>query len=169
MLRQILLVGLAVIALVGSASVGHAQVGVNIGINLPGPPSLVIVPQTPVAYAPAVSSANLFFYGGQYYVFANNAWYLGPTYNGPWAVIAPTHIPAPILAVPVRYYRAPPPGWKHWKREAPPRWDAAWGHEWKKAQKEEDKDFRKVEKEEDKAEKKERKEFEKEVRKEKHR
>lgn len=154
MLRQTMIVALAVIALVASASVGHAQVSVNVGINLPGPPSLVIIPQTPVAYAPAVP-ANLFFYGGQYYVFANNGWYIGPTYNGPWAVVAPAHIPGPILAVPVRYYRAPPSGWKHWKREAPPRWDAAWGHEGKKAHKEEEKSFRKVEKEEAKAEKKE--------------
>jgi hypothetical protein len=134
----------------------NAQVSVNAGINLPGPPSLVIIPQTPVAYAPAVP-ANLFFYGGRYYVFANNGWYAGPMYNGPWAVIAPTHIPPPILAVPVRYYRAPPPGWKHWRRAEPPRWD-----------KHDAKAFRKAEKEEEKAERKEQKESEKEARKEKH-
>jgi hypothetical protein len=150
---------LTVTALVAVAGVGDAQVGVNIGINLPGPPSLVIIPQTPVAYAPA-APANLFYYGGQYYVFTNNVWYAGPTYNGPWGVIAPGYVPAPILAVPVRYYRAAPPAWKHWKREAPPRWAAAYGHE--------EKAYRKAEKEADKAERKERKEFDKEVRKGKH-
>jgi len=155
MLRQTMIVALSVLALIASASVTAAQVSVNVGINLPGPPSLVIIPQTPVAYAPAVP-ANLFFYGGQYYVFANNGWYAGPTYNGPWVVIAPTHIPPPILAVPVRYYRAPPPGWKHWKRAEPPRWD-----------KHDEKAFRKAEKEEVKAERKEQKESEKEGRKEK--
>src|SRR5258706_9728793 len=69
MVRRMILGGLATIALVG-ASVGaaQAQVSVNIGINLPTPPSLVIVPGTPVAYAPAVP-ANYFFYGEQYYVF----------------------------------------------------------------------------------------------------
>jgi hypothetical protein len=167
MRRQMLFVGLALIALVGFASVGHARVDVNVGINLPGPPSLTIIPQTPVAYAPAVP-ANLFFYGGQYYVFTNNAWYAGPTYNGPWAGVAPAYIPGPILAVPVRYYHAPPPAWKHWKRAAPPRWDATWGHEWKKAHKEEDKAYRKAVKQEEKVDKKERKEFEKEARKDKH-
>src|SRR2546425_3610374 len=152
MLRQTMIVALAVLALIPAASVVDARVGVNIGITLPGPPSLVIIPQTPVAYAPAVP-ANLFFYGGHYYVFANNGWYAGPTYNGPWAVIAPTHIPPPILAVPVRYYRAPPPGWKHWKRAEAPRWD-----------KHDEKAFRKAEKEEVKAERKEQKESEKEGR-----
>ena len=156
MLRQTMIVALAVLALIVSAGVVAAQVSVNVGINLPGPPSLVIIPQTPVAYAPAVP-ANLFFYGGQYYVFAKNGWYIGPTYNGPWGVVAPTHIPPPILAVPVRYYRAPPPGWKHWKRAEPPRWD-----------KHDEKAFRKAEKEEVKAERKEQKESEKEGRKEKH-
>jgi len=145
MLRQTMLVGLAVIALLASASGGQAQVGVNIGINLPGPPSLVIIPRTPVAYAPA-APANLFFYGGQYYAYANNGWYIAPTYQGPWAVVAPAHMPGPILAVPVRYYRAAPPGWKHWKRAEPPRWD-----------KHDAKAFRKAEKEEAKAERKEQK------------
>jgi len=156
MLRQTMIAALAVLALIAGASVVDAQVGVNIAINLPGPPSLRIIPQTPVAYAPAVP-ANLFFYGGHYYVFANNGWYAGPAYNGPWVVVAPPQLPPPLLAVPVRYYRAPPPGWKHWKRAEPPHWD-----------KHEAKAFRKAEKEEMKAERKEQKEIEKEARKEKH-
>ena len=166
MLRPILVIGLTVIALVACATVGHAQVGVNIDINLPGPPSLVIIPRTPVAYAPA-APANLFFYGGQYYVFASNGWYAGPTYNGPWGVIAPAYVPAPILAVPVRYYRKPPKAWKQWRREAPPRWEAAWGPDWK-AQKDEAKTYRKAEKEVEKSEKNERKELEKDAHKDKH-
>ena len=159
MLRRMTFVVLAVTALVAGATVADAQVGVSIGINLPAPPSLVIIPQTPVAYAPAVP-ANLFFYGGEYYVFTNNVWYAGPTYDGPWGVIAPSYVPRPILAVPVRYYRAAPPGWKHWKREAPPRWAAAYAHE--------EKAYRKAAKEQDKAERKERKELDKDAHKEKH-
>ena len=138
MLRRMILGGLVALMLVGSPSPGRAQVGVSIGITLPAPPSFVMIPGTPVAYAPAVP-ANYFFYGGQYYVFTHGGWYMGPTYNGPWAVMAPEYIPLPILSVPVRYYKAPPPGWKGWHRAAaPPRWDPAWGHEWKNAHREYD-------------------------------
>src|SRR2546428_3429589 len=98
MFGRAVVVALGVIACVSFASLAHAQVSVNIGINLPGPPSLVIIPRTPVAYAPAVP-ANLFFYGGQDYLFANNDWYMAPTYNGPWVVVAPAYLPRPILAV----------------------------------------------------------------------
>src|SRR3989442_12833094 len=114
MLRQTL-VGLAVVALVASANVAHARVDVNVGINLPGPPSLVIIPQTPVAYAPAVP-ANLFFYGGHYYVFANNGWDAPPPENGPRGAVAPTHIPPPLLPVAGRGHRAPPPRREHRER-----------------------------------------------------
>ena len=141
MLRRIILGGLVVMGLASSAGVGQAQVSVNVGINLPAPPSFVIVPGTPVAYAPAVP-ANYFFYGGQYYVFTGGVWYTGPWYNGPWVVVAPEYIPLPILSVPVRYYKAPPPHWKHWRHAAPPRWDPVWGHEWKKAHKEYEKEYK---------------------------
>jgi hypothetical protein len=130
--RRMIIVGAVMIALATCVDTGHAQVEVNIGINLPAPPSFVIIPGTPIAYAPAVA-ANVFFYGGQYWVFANDAWYAGPTYGGPWVVVGPPYIPLPLLTVPVGYFRAPPPYWKHWRRDAPPRWNPAWGHEWHKA------------------------------------
>jgi hypothetical protein len=38
--------------------------------------------------------------------------YVGHTWNGPWAGVAPTHVPMPLLRVPVRYYRVPPPHWR---------------------------------------------------------
>ncbi len=141
MLRQMMLGGLVAVALAGSPVSGQAQVSVNIGINLPAPPSFVIVPGTPVAYAPAVP-ANYFFYGGQYYVFTNGFWYVAPMYNGPWVVVSPAYIPLPILSVPIRYDRVPPPHWKHWRRDAPPGWDPVWGHEWKKAHKEWEKEYK---------------------------
>lgn len=125
MLRRLTL---AVVMVVGLATVpgrGWAGVSVNIGINLPAPPVLVPVPDTPVTYAPS-GPANYFFYGGQYYVFANGLWYAGPGYNGPWAAVAPGYLPPPILAVPVRYYRAPPRAWRGWHREEAPHWDARW-------------------------------------------
>lgn len=156
MARRAFLVAFAAIALV--ASVNAVDAHVDIGIHLPGPPSLVVIPQTPVAYAPAVP-ANFFFYGARYYVFTHHVWYVGPTYEGPWAIVAPAYVPPPILAVPVRYYRAAPPAWQHWRREAPPRWAAAYGHDAKA--------YRKVAKAEEKAERKAHKEFEKDGHKEK--
>ena len=127
------------VALTGAAQPSQAAVNVNIGINLGAPPSLVTIPGTPVAYAPA-APGNVFFYGGGYWVFANNVWYSGPTYRGPWAVVEPAYLPQPILTIPVRYYRAPPVAWQqqHWRREAPPRWNPAWGREWHDAHTEHD-------------------------------
>jgi hypothetical protein len=121
--------GLVVFTLVFSAGLAQAAVHVNIGINVPAPPQLVAVPGAPVAYAPAVP-ANYFSYAGRYYVFAYGVWYVSPGYNGPWVVLAPEYVPAPLLTVPVRYYHAPPVAWRQWRREEPPRWDGRWGRHW---------------------------------------
>jgi hypothetical protein len=106
------------------------QVHVDIGINFPAPPPLVVVPNVPaVQYVPA-APANLFFYGGQYWVFVDNNWYVSPEHNGPWMYVAPQYIPRPVLLVPVRYYHVPPGHWRQWQYQAPPRWDHEWGQEW---------------------------------------
>src|SRR5207253_2121785 len=108
----------------------HAQVHVDIGIHLPAPPPLIVVPEMPrVQYVPA-EPANLFFYNGQYWAFMNGGWYMGPGYNGPWIVVAPQFVPRPVLLVPVRYYHVPPGHWKQWQGGAPPHWDHEWGREW---------------------------------------
>jgi hypothetical protein len=116
-------------AILGPATGARSEVRVNIGISLPGPPALVTIPASPVVYAPSVG-ANYFFYGGRYYVFHNEAWYVSGGFNGPWVVVAPEFVPRPLLAVPVRYYRVPPPHWRHWHHEQPPRWSQHWGHRW---------------------------------------
>jgi len=127
-MKKLLTCGALLVAIiVGPAS---AQVHVDIGINLPGPPAFVVVPGAPVYYAPR-APANMFFYGHRYWVFANNGWYVGPAWNGPWTIVHPAYVPAPILHVPVRYYPAPPPHWAAWHREAPPRWEAPHGREWR--------------------------------------
>jgi len=87
MLRRMLIGGITSLMLIGVPSLGLAQVSVNIGINLPGPPQLVPVPATPVMYAPTVG-ANYFFYGSEYYVFANGGWYVSRGHNGPWTFVA---------------------------------------------------------------------------------
>jgi hypothetical protein len=134
MLRRILFDGISTLMLFGLIlfglpNLGHAQVSVNIGINLPGPPQLVPVPATAVMYAPGVG-ANYFFYGSEYYVFANGGWYVSPRHNGPWVLVAPEFVPRPILMVPIQYYRVPPPAWQHWRRDAAPRWEPHWGQRW---------------------------------------
>ena len=119
----------ALLVLVLSAPAA-AQVHVDIGIHLPAPPRLVIVPQLPeIRYAPA-EDTNLFFYNAQYWVFVNGAWYVSHGYQGPWIVVGPQFIPRPLLHVPVRYYRVPPGHWRAWKHDAPPRWGHDWGREW---------------------------------------
>jgi hypothetical protein len=123
---------LAVVIVLALAVPALADVSVNIGINLPGPPTLVVVPSTPVYYAPS-APANVFFYNHQYWLFHGDGWYVGPSWNGPWVVVQPVYVPAPILRVPVRYYRVRPAHWKSWKHDAAPRWEGHWGRDWREA------------------------------------
>jgi hypothetical protein len=121
------IVALLTLTLSGPA---YAQVHVDVGIHLPAPPQLVVVPGVAaIRYAPAVP-ANLFAYGGQYWVFVNGAWHVSGGYNGPWILVAPQFVPRPVLLVPVRYYRVPPGHWKKWHQHEAPRWDHEWGREW---------------------------------------
>jgi len=129
MLRRTLIGSLVLLAIAAGAGVAHAAVNVNIGINLGAPPSLTVVPGTPVAYAPMVPG-NYFAYGGQYYVFANGVWYVSGGYNGPWVLLAPQYVPRPLLAIPVQYYHIRPRAWAQWRPEAPPRWTSDWGRRW---------------------------------------
>lgn len=120
----------ALLAAVLVAPAAQAQVHIDIGIHLPAPPPLVVIPPVPaVRYVPSVQ-ANLFFYGGQYWAFANGGWYVSGGYAGPWIVVAPQFVPRPILLVPVRYYRVPPGHWTRWDPRRAPRWHDEWGREW---------------------------------------
>ena len=135
-----LLVGLSVLC--GSLSVlnapATAQVsvqlgwpGVHIGINLPVYPELVPVPGYPVYYAPRLPS-NYFFYDGYYWVYYGDDWYMSSWYNGPWMLVEPDYVPIYVLRVPVRYYRQPPPYFRSWHADAPPRWGDRWGDVWER-------------------------------------
>src|SRR5262249_7874445 len=118
MIRVLVAFALLVTALAAPA---HGQIAIDIGIRLPGPPALFVVQGSPVYYAPN-APANVFFYAPQYWVFTNG-WYVGPTWNGPWALVEPPYIPGPLLRVPVAYYRVPPPQWREWRRDGPPHWE----------------------------------------------
>src|SRR2546426_2114608 len=125
----VVLAALLTISVAGSI---QAQVRVDVGIHLPAPPAFVVIPGMPVYYAPS-TPANVFFYAHQYWAFESGGWYVGPSWNGPWAGVAPMYVPAPILQVPVGYYRVPPPHWRGQRRGAPPplggHLRARWRHE----------------------------------------
>jgi len=110
-------------------SIGIGLPNVSIGINLPLYPQLAPVPGYPVYYAPEVN-ANYFFYDGMYWVYQDDNWYASTWYNGPWGFVAPEAVPLFVLRIPVRYYRQPPPYFRGWRSNAPPRWGQHWGHEW---------------------------------------
>jgi len=112
-----------------SIGIGIAVPGLSIGINLPAYPSLALVPGYPVYYAPRLS-ANYFFYDGLYWVFQGDHWYASSWYNGPWGRVRPEMVPVYVLRVPVRCYRQPPPHFRGWRPDAPPRWDEHWGGDW---------------------------------------
>ncbi len=114
-----------------SVGLGIALPGVSIGIHLPAYPQLVRVPGYPVYYAPQVDS-NYFFYDGLYWVYEDDSWYSSSWYDGPWGLVDPQAVPLFVLRIPVRYYRAPPPYFRPWRADAPPRWGEHWGGDWER-------------------------------------
>jgi hypothetical protein len=127
-LSRVFMLASAAAMLFLGASARASDVKINIGLGVPpivltAPPQLMVVPGTPVYYAPGVS-ANLFFYKGRYYTVANGVWAMARAYTGPWAVIQIGQVPAPVVAVPVEYYKIPP---GHLKKHGPPPW-AGQGH-----------------------------------------
>ena len=121
---------LGVAAVIAAAGVAPAAAGVSVNIQLGAPPQLAYIPGSPVEYAPALP-ANYFFYGGQYYVFTNGSWFVSRGYNGPWVVVGPAYVPAPIWRVPVGYYRAAPVQWRSWDRGHAPHWRPVQGRDYR--------------------------------------
>lgn len=106
-------VALVIAAVVLSALPAQAQVNVNLNIGQPppvifaAPPRVVVVPKTPVYYAPD-TSYNVFFYDGRYYSLHNGGWFLATSHRGPWAFVPVEQVPRPVVLVPARYYKIPP-------------------------------------------------------------
>ncbi|HSI38621.1 MAG TPA: hypothetical protein VK946_06080 [Methylotenera sp.] len=123
-IRYVLIVLVMLLCPVTSTS---AQV--NIRFNLSVFPDLVVVSGYPVYYAPHLD-ANYFFYDGLYWLYYDDEWYSSYWYNGPWWLVYREDVPVYILRIPVRYYRHPPFYFYGWYRDAPPRWDDHWGHDW---------------------------------------
>lgn len=126
----------AMLLLLGPASSAQAQVNfdigfpnINIGFNMGSYPQLVLIPGSPVYYAPRLNS-NFFFYDGLYWLYRDDEWYSSSWYNGPWEFVGPQYVPLFVLRVPVRYYRQPPQYFRGWRADAPPRWGQHWGRDW---------------------------------------
>jgi hypothetical protein len=129
-----LLAGILIACASLASAVAQVSVGVSIGMHLPVYPQLVAVPGYPVYYAPALN-ANFFFYDGMYWVYQGDHWYMSAWYNGPWTLVSPLYVPPYVLRVPVRYYRLPPPYFRPWRADAPPRWGEHWGDDWQRHRK----------------------------------
>jgi hypothetical protein len=133
-MKRIVAVAILLAAPLAAAPQVNVQIGLpalEIGLQIPAYPRMTPVPGYPVYYAPEVN-ANLFFYDGLYWALVGDTWYESPWYNGPWTVVSPMAVPAFVLRVPVRYYRAPPPWFHGWRAEAPPRWGEHWGGDWER-------------------------------------
>jgi hypothetical protein len=68
----------------------------------------VIVPGTPTVQYVSSGAHNVFVFGGRYYSLHNGYWFHAGHYNGPWKHIKSEKVPAPVIGVPVAYYRVPP-------------------------------------------------------------
>jgi hypothetical protein len=77
-------------------------------------------------------ASNFFFYDGMYWVYEDDRWYASGWYNGPWGLVDPQVVPLFVLRIPVRYYRSPPPYFRPWRADAPPRWGEHWGGDWER-------------------------------------
>ena len=133
---RLFLIALSMLLLQGAPAQAAVSVrigipGIHIGINVPAYPRLVRVPGHPVYYDPRLD-LNLFFYDGLYWVLRGDDWYVSSWYDGPWDWVDPYDVPVYLLRVPVRYYRVPPPYFRGWYVDAPPRWSEHWGRDWQK-------------------------------------
>src|SRR5262249_55486655 len=125
MIRKMFL-AVALLLSLTAFSVASAPASVNVHVNVgpppvvfAEPPHLVVVPGTPVYYAPEVD-ANVFVYRNHYWSFHDGAWFYAPTYRGPWKGVEYARVPRAVRAVPVKYYKIPPGHAKHLAAHCPP-------------------------------------------------
>jgi len=136
--RNLLLLAAAVAASIFlvTATVGSAEVNVNISVPLPGlfipaPPVMAAMPGSAVYYPPAVS-VDIFFYHGKWYRPHQQGWYISSGYNGPWRPVAVERVPRAVMNIPPGYRSERPrydriahddmrKNWRGWERER--HWD----------------------------------------------
>jgi len=107
----------AIVVSLAFASPARSEVHVSVNIGAPpafvaAPPPLIVVPGSPVYYAPEYDY-ELFFYGGRYYTQVNGAWFWAARPGARW--VAVSTVPRPLLAVPAKYHHG-----KHGGGHCPP-------------------------------------------------
>jgi len=79
-------------------------------IVLPSPPPMVWLP-VPKVYVAHDTPHQIFHHEGHYYLRHQDVWYIGPGYNGPWAMAKEKQVPPGL-----RRYRGE--HWGEYQREA---------------------------------------------------
>jgi hypothetical protein len=99
-------------ACLASAGPAAAGMNVNIGIEVPlpvivvsAPPAVVVIPGTPVYYAPGLQ-ADIFFYQGFWWTPNRGAWFRAQSYDGPWAAVPGRRVPPAFGHLPPNYREA---------------------------------------------------------------
>jgi hypothetical protein len=116
-MKRALLLTAALTVLLGLGTPARqAQAAVSVGLsfgsgrhggfslNFSSRPNVVLVPSSRVYYVSDLDQ-DLYCYGNEWYYVDDGAWYMAPSYNGPFVQIAFTSVPYEIRSVPVRYRR----------------------------------------------------------------
>ncbi|MBI5675083.1 MAG: hypothetical protein HZC48_04510 [Nitrospirae bacterium] len=130
---SLVVIGVLLLVLTGSATRSEAEVNVSVGINLPvfrfsAPPEVVVIPGTYVYIVPDID-VDILFYQGYWWRPYEGRWYRSRDYRGQWRYVKPWRIPRGLKALPHDYrYRLSPgyervpygnvqKNWKKWERE----------------------------------------------------
>ena len=116
-----LVIGLSLGIWLGPAAAGDVNVNIGAPAVVVAPPmittqpQLVAVPGSAVYTAPHVDF-NVFLFGGKYWSFHNDVWFVAPRPGARWTKVAVTAVPHEVRGVPVTYYKVKPKhakGMKH--------------------------------------------------------
>ncbi len=123
--RLVLQILLSAVAFAAAGSTASAGVNVDIHLGVPvvpavpvapapppppvmmvpGPPAMVLIPDTTVYFAPDLQM-DLFFSGGFWWTRHDGRWLRARHYRGPWARVSPSYVPGPVLRLPPDYRHA---------------------------------------------------------------
>jgi hypothetical protein len=124
-MRIHLIAAVSLLAVAWAPAPGAAEVAVGVTVAPPiivgPPPPLVVVRPVPaVRYAPSLG-IDVFVYGGAWYYPYRGHWFVGRSHAGPWRPIPIAVVPRPVLAVPAKFYKAPPGHQSHrWRGHGGP-------------------------------------------------
>jgi hypothetical protein len=91
------------------AAPAAAELNINVGIGIPAPviaipvgPAMVVIPGTPVYYAPGLD-VDIFFYQGYWWTPYQGYWFRSHAYNGPWTAMH--RPPSAFMNLPPNYHQ----------------------------------------------------------------